>query len=214
MDDFNAAGPDPGESDRRDAGRTTLLYRPAVFEAADLTGLCLVRNVSATGLMGKVFTSLAVGTPIVIRFSPRANLAGVVVWSREGQVGLRFNEEIEVADLLAEMALRKADGQIARAPRLALHFDGEMTLNGRAQWFEAHDISQYGIKLAAPNLREGDEVLLRIEGLELRKAVVRWTRRGTVGMRFMRPLALDDLGAWAIRHQLAVQADTLLRASA
>lgn len=228
MDDLWGGLPDPdgpgsgpaadsheeGGANRRDAGRTTLIYRPAMFATPSLIGLCVVRNVSEGGLMGNVFTALAHGTPITVRFSQRAAMNGNVRWSRDGQVGVQFSSPIDVQALLTEISLRIADGQVTRAPRLPLSFHGEVTVGGRKQWFEAHDISQYGIKLTAPNLREGEEVLLHIDGLDTRKAVVRWERRGFVGLRFLRPLSLNDLGAWAIARQAISDEDSALRASA
>ena len=69
---------------------------------------------------------------------------------------------------------------------------------------ELQDISQKGAKIRASALRIGDEVTLNLEGLEPRKAVVRWVRLGFVGLNFLQPFGFDELGEWVVARQIGV----------
>ena len=62
-------------------------------------------------------------------------------------------------------------------------------------------ISQRGIKAIIPSIRPGEEVLLRLPGMEPRKAVVRWSQFDTAGLNFLRPIAFEELARWAIERQ-------------
>ena len=67
---------------------------------------------------------------------------------------------------------------------------------------DVRDISQRGIKARTSYVRTGDEVTVRLEGLEPRKAVVQWTGPGSAGLVFLRPFGFEELAAWVVsRHR-------------
>ncbi len=67
------------------------------------------------------------------------------------------------------------------------------------------DISQHGVKACALFLEPGDEVDVKLDGLERRKAVVIWIKSQLAGLKFVRPLGFEDLARW-----VACQQETLL----
>jgi len=187
--------------ERRADERTATVFRPVLIETEEFAGFCLVRNLSPDGMMGKVYTHFAKDTPVTIQFNPDLLVPGAVIWSEDGQVGVRFEEIIDVTTVLADLGKSLAGGKIKRAPRLQIQCDGELEIGEQTLAIEVQDISQRGIKARASRVRPGDEVLVCLEGLEPRQAVVRWTQFGTAGINFNCPLGFEQLAQWVIWHQ-------------
>ena len=186
---------------RRSEDRAATMFRPILIEIGAFSGFCLVRNLSANGLKGRVYAQFAGGQRVTVRFSCDVTIAGAVIWASDGQIGVQFDEPIDVAGVLSDLARPALRGQVNRAPRLPIDCDGELTIADRTLAIDVQDISQRGIKARTSYVRAGDEVTVRLEGLEPRKAVVRWTQPGTAGLAFLRPFGFEELAAWvANRH--------------
>lgn len=186
--------------DMRAENRTATVFRPVLIEAFGFAGFCLVRNVSSNGMMGQVYTEFARGTEVTVQFGPTITVSGAVAWSENGQIGIEFDEAIEVEVLLNEMGRKTFKGKPTRPPRLELQTNGFMTVDGRDIEFEMKDISQRGLKVRASYIKPGDEVDVRIDGLSLRRAKVCWMRSGIAGLNFMRPLSFQELASWVTGH--------------
>lgn len=188
--------------DRRASERTKTIFRPAIITYGSFRGLCLVRNISPTGMMAKVYSPVAVGTSVIVEFDSNLSVTGTAAWSENEQIGVRFNESVDVAGVLVETGKRGAGNKVNRPLRLEIEAHGEMEINKRILPFEVQDISQRGIKAKIPvNLNPNDEVMIQVIGLEPRLAVVRWTRPGEAGLNFTRPLRLDELAMWVAHKQ-------------
>ncbi len=187
---------------RRSEERAATMFRPILIEIDGFSGFCLVRNLSSNGMKGRVYANFAKGQRVKVRFSSNIAPDGEVIWASDGQIGVQFDEAIDVPAVLSDLARSILDGQFNRAPRLPIQCDGELIIAGRTLDIDVQDISQRGIKVRASYVRIGDEVTVRLAGLEPRKAVVRWTRLGSAGLAFLRPLAFEELAAWVVaRHR-------------
>lgn len=195
--DRSLGTPDGG---RRSAVRTATVFRPILIEVGDFTGYCLIRNLSPNGMMGEVYTDLPKGSVIRTRLGPDRVLRGKVIWSDEARVGVQFDEDIDVTSVLADIT-QSPHGQPSRAPRLPMRCAGALLIEGRSHPIELQDISQRGLKARAHFVKEGDEVDIQIDGLERRKAIVRWTGDGVAGLNFIRPLPFKELARWAVWQQ-------------
>ena len=109
--------PDPNQ---RSSERYTRVFRPVVFRVEGCEGLCLVRNISAGGLMGDVPGDVQPGSVIEIDMNSAVQLNGHVVWSNQGQMGVHFDQPIDVQQVLQQIARRIIDGKVQRAPRLSV----------------------------------------------------------------------------------------------
>jgi hypothetical protein len=188
--------------DRRSEERVATIYRPVLIETAEFAGFCLVRNLSSTGMMGQVYTSLAVGTPIEVDIDGEIPVPGQVAWSRDDKIGISFDIQVEVGDVLKRLSHRSHRGNASRAPRLPLQIAATFLVADRPLPVELQDISQKGLKVRTTALTIDDEVTVCLPGLDQRKAVVRWTQAGVAGLNFYRPIPYDQLGEWVIRQQL------------
>ena len=173
--------------------------------AADHAALsAVVRNLSTRGLKGSVYVTFDGGARVTVRLNRELAIEGAVIWASDGQIGVQFDQSIDVSGVLSDLARPALRGQVNRAPRLAIACDGELTIADRTLAIDVQDISQRGIKARTSYVRAGDEVTVRLEGLEPRKAVVRWTGPGTAGFAFLRPFGFEELAAWVIkRHHRA-----------
>lgn len=189
------------DNDRRSASRTATVFRPVLIESDDFTGFCLVRNLSEWGMMGHAYTSFASNLSVTILFDPQISVSGTIQWCRDGRVGIRFDQAVDIDAILAQLAKPLVRGKINRAPRLGLQCDGELIIGDRSLSVEVQNVSQRGIKVRASFIRPGDEVYVMMRGLERRKAVVRWTQNGAAGLHFVRSLSFEQLARWVVEHQ-------------
>lgn len=188
--------------ERRAEPRATLVYKPLLVEAEHFVGFCLAKNISSSGMMGRFYTHCSTGAPVKVHFNDFHAIAGSIAWSQDGAIGVQFDTLIDVEKTLALLSQPRQRGKVNRAPRLAIAVKGEIVCEGRTVPVEVIDISQKGVKLRSPYLNEGDEAVVKIDGLEPRKGIVKWARDGSAGLNFIRPLDFDQLGAWAVRTQM------------
>jgi hypothetical protein len=189
-------------AERRSGDRSKLsVYRSALICWDRFETLCLVRNLSAGGMMCRLHVPLPPGQRVWIEMRCGADLAGTVVWCRDGHVGVQFRAPIDVAALLRAEAGGSAGDRIQRSPRLQLSCAAWVSLGGMRREVRMLDISQGGAKLAADFLVRGEELVLLADGLEPRRATVQWTRAGQAGIGFIGALPLESLCRWALERQ-------------
>jgi hypothetical protein len=58
--------------------------------------LCLVRNISSGGVMVHVYRPVEIGTKVGIEIRNDDLFTGEVVWARDSNIGVRFDEPIDV----------------------------------------------------------------------------------------------------------------------
>ena len=192
---------DPNDADRRKDGRTAAVYRPVLLEAEGFTGFCLLRNLSPSGMMGVAYAQFAPGEEVGVQFMPGHVVSGKIAWSKDGKIGVEFDEEIDLVGSLKGMGSTYVESKFNRAPRLEINCDGEAEIGSLKIKLRVLDISQRGIKAMLPSAVPGDEVLVRLPGMEPRRAVVRWSKGDIAGLNFVRPIAFEELARWAIYSQ-------------
>ena len=116
-------------------------------------------------------------------------------------IGIQFATSINVPEVLAGLAGLPQGGKSIRAPRLQIPTAAQVIVDGRPVYAELQDISQKGLKVRTSYLRPSDEVTILLDGMEPKKAVVRWTQPGVAGLNFINPLPFDQLGEWVIQLQ-------------
>lgn len=199
QDDFRSTVDGAG-GERRSEDRIATVFRPILIETEQFAGFCLLRNLSPNGMRGQVYTSFGEGLAISVQFSPEQIVQGTVIWCKDGHVGVQFDEPVNAERVLSDLGRKLVQGKINRAPRLQIECEAELLFDDRPLTIEVQDISQRGIKAVASFIVPGDEVWVRLKGLE-RKAVVRWTQGRTAGLNFIRPLSFEELAHWVIRQQ-------------
>lgn len=190
-------GPDlaagyPSISEREE--RHVSLYRVGALAVAGRRELCVVRNVSSGGLMLNSYSDIKPGARIAVEFKQGESVEGMVAWSNGTSVGMRFDEPIDVAAILATGT---TDGRRPRMPRISIESKISVREGETVHPALALDISQGGVCVESRSqLPFGADVVVRIEGLPPEAAVVRWQNGDYYGLGFNRPLSVTTLGAW------------------
>ena len=181
------------QPDRRDGERHMTLYRVGSILVENRRELCLIKNISAGGMMIRLYCSVAEGTAVTIELKSGQPIRGQVSWVRDQQAGVTFDEPIDVIDILsASMA-----GPRPRMPRIetdchAMLRDGANTLR-----VKVCDISQGGVKIACETIiPRGADVILTLPGVDPQPGIACWVEDGFAGISFNRLIPLDELVGW------------------
>ncbi len=185
---------------QREARLTTILLI-ARLSTASRDDLCRVRNLSSGGMRIETLSPVEPGERARVELKNGAIVEGVVVWSRHPEIGLRFDEAVDVTELL-KPPVRNAKAHLPRSLRLATRCPVTLRRNGQLLSGALQDISLGGARIALScAVQLGDPVVLGIPGLDPRRAVVRWVKAGYAGLAFCEMIAFDDLSRWLATEQ-------------
>ncbi len=190
-----------GAADARRSERFTLLIRAARLVSPNGEFVCVVRDVSQTGVSVRLFHALPSGSPLelhmpgggIYRVEPR--------WKRDNEVGLQFDESVDVQRFVSEV------GEFPkRALRLGTFFPIRVSTLTQSCEGMVINLSQQGARIECEGLFAIDQTL-RIESAEAvpefseLRAKVRWRRDTEYGIVFDDTFALGDFARLAARLQ-------------
>jgi len=179
--------------DRRGTDRYRTVWRIAKVRRDGDFGLWRVRNISDRGMMLAADVPIAVGERLEIALSDTVVIRGHVVWSEEGRCGVAFDEEVDVAGVLKQLAAEQRAGDY-RQPRLPVRTQAQAVTDEGASAIELVDLSQNGAGFVHDGHWEvGKEFELVLAGDIRRRAIVRWSRGGRGGLWLTQPLERGDL---------------------
>ncbi|MBO9697342.1 MAG: PilZ domain-containing protein [Sphingopyxis sp.] len=179
--------------DRRGGDRYRTVWRIAKVVRNGDAGLWRVRNMSDRGMMLAADVAITVGEKLEIALSDTVVIRGTVVWSEAGRCGVSFDEEVDVADVLKQLAAeQRATGY--RQPRLPVCTRAQAVTDEGTSQIELVDLSQNGAGFIHDgHLEVGKEFDLVLAGGVKRRAIVRWSRAGRGGLWLTQPLDRADL---------------------
>ena len=184
----------PRPSERRTDERVMPMLRIAKMVAPQGEQLIRVRNVSAGGLMAELGFAVPVGEQVTVELSAQ-QIPSSVVWTREGSVGLKFEQDIDLGELLAGRKPRH--GVRSRPPRLEVGCKASVQLGKVYYTVDVHDISLGGIKVEPiEEYCVGKKVVVAVESLKPIKGEVRWFSDRRAGVVFDKPLKFEELAEW------------------
>ena len=185
----------PRPSERRSDDRLIAMLRVAKLkDASGGEQLIRVRNVSAGGLMAEMGHSVRVDDVVSIELSSQT-IPSTVVWIREGAAGFKFDQNIDLGELLAGRKPRH--GFRPRPPRLEVNCKANVKVDGGYYTVDVHDISLGGIKVQP--IEEyclGKKVVVVVESLRPVRGEVRWFADRKAGIVFDQPLKFEELAEW------------------
>lgn len=192
--------PEPQSEERR-APRFTLLIRAAKLVTSHGEFVCVVSDVSETGVAVKLFHDMPTGDPVELHMPGGGVYELKNVWEKDNQAVFQFAEPVDVGRLVNEV------GQYPkRGLRLGLSFPIRIkTLTQTAEGI-VENLSQQGARFECDSLFAIDQTL-RIEsvdgGVVLKEigAKVRWRREKQYGVVFDDTLTLSDFARFAARLQ-------------
>ena len=200
---FSESTPRPPER-RRDPRHMTILRVGALIGPAGRE-LCLIRNISAGGLMAHVYSHHTAGEAAAIELRGNQPIPGKVLWARESNIGIQFDEQIDVAEMLSSQALLD-NGWQPRMPRVEVDRLATVRCGARLYGVNTRDISQGGVKVETDEpLDVGAEVVLTLDKYRPVQGVVRWCVDGLAGIAFNQLLPFGELMAWLKPGQPALR---------
>lgn len=184
----------PRPVERRADDRLIPLLKVAKLVSPGGERLMRVRNITAGGLMGEVTDCPAVGDQLSVELSSQ-KIPSSVIWIREGLVGIKFDQTVDLGELLAGRKPRH--GFRPRPPRLEVDCKASIRVGKTYYTVDVHDISLAGIKVEPiEDYCVGKEVIVVVESLRPIKGLVRWYSDRKAGIVFSRPLEFEELAEW------------------
>ena len=184
----------PRPCERRSDERVVPMLRVAKLTGANGEQLVRVRNVSAGGLMAEIGQSVQVGEAVSVELSSQ-QIPSTVVWIREGLVGVKFDENIDLGELLAGRKPRH--GFRPRPPRLDVQCKASIRVGKVYYTVDVHDISLAGLKVEPiDEYCVGKNVVVVVESLRPIRGEVRWYSDRKAGIVFDQPLEFEELAEW------------------
>lgn len=191
---FSQEAPQPPER-RRDPRHLTIL-RVGLLIGPSGRELCLIRNISAGGLMAHVYSHHAEGERVAVELKTNHPLEGVVMWADESNVGIQFDEQIDVPEMLSSQS-GLADGWRPRLPRVEVDRLATVRRGSRLHAVNTLDISQGGVKVETDEPFEvGEDVVLTLDHFRPLHGVVRWSSDSLAGIAFNQILPFQELMGW------------------
>jgi hypothetical protein len=195
---YSLAPTTPAVPERREAERFVSLLRVGAMVVDGRRELCLIRNISAGGMMIRAYSHIPVGTRLSIELKQGDPVSGAVQWIEEGLTGVTFDSPIDVIALLAP----HGDGPRPRLPRIELDCTAWVRQESEVVRARAVNISQGGIRVESPaSLVVGGNVVVTLPGLTPSAGVVKWSNGGAFGICFNRSLVLSNLVNWLKEQQ-------------
>ena len=185
----------PRPMERRNDDRVSAMLRVAkLSNGSGEQQLVRVKNLSAGGLMAIVGSAPSVGDHVDVELSSE-KIPGSVVWIRNDLVGIKFDQNVDLGELLA--GRKQRHGFRPRPPRLEIACKASVRVGKLYYSVDVHDISLGGMKVEPiEEYCVGKKVIVVVESLRPIKGEVRWYSDRRAGIVFDKPLEFDELTEW------------------
>jgi hypothetical protein len=200
----------PSVEELRSAPRFTLLIRSAKLICDSGEYLCVIRDVSASGVRLRIFHALPPSRSYKLELSTGDRFEVERVWESKDHAGFRFADWIDVHGFIAE-----ASPYRKRALRLRLDFPAAIATDGGVAGVTVRDLSREGARIETTMpLAIRQKVKLTGDGLPPIIANVCWRSTTAYGLVFQQVFTFEELARLAVRLQPFApgdQADTAKR---
>jgi hypothetical protein len=185
----------PRPTERRGDPRLRPTLRVAKLVGDSSEQLIRVRNISAGGLAAETaHTPPRIGEHVLVELSSQ-KIPSTVVWMREGMVGLKFDNNVDLGELLAGRKPRH--GFRPRPPRLEVGCKASIRVGKVYYTVDVHDISLGGMKVEPiEEYCVGKAVVVVVESLRPVRGQVRWFADRRAGIVFDEELEFQELAEW------------------
>lgn len=184
----------PRPPEKRSEQRVLPTLRVAKMTSAIGEQLIRVRNMSAGGLMADCSRCPPVGETVRVELNSQS-IPASVVWIRDGLIGLKFDQGVDLGELLAGRKPRH--GFRPRPPRLDVGCGASVKLGKLYYKVEVHNVSLGGMKVGPiDEYCIGEKVTVVIESLRPIRGEVRWYSDRQAGIVFDQELSFEELAEW------------------
>lgn len=189
----------PGPPERRREDRHLKILRVGVLLLDGRRELCLIRNISAGGLMAHVYSTVEEGKRVLVELKTHHQIGGRIMWVDEPNCGIEFDSPVDIAELLANPPVLD-NGWRARSPRVEIDRLATLRAGARTYWVNCRDISQGGVRIECDQpLEPATGIVLTPEGFRPIAGVVRWQDDASCGISFNHLIPFAELIDWLKR---------------
>ena len=189
----------PAPPERRDGERYVTILRVGVLVIDGRRELCLIRNISAGGLMAHVYSPVQPGQCVTVELKSNQQIEGKVEWVRDADAGIAFDTKVDVSQLLSNPQVLD-NGWRPRLPRVEIDRLATVRVGSRTYWVHTRDLSQGGVKIDTDQpLDVGTEVVITLENFRPIAGTVRWQKGRACGIAFNDLLKFEELIGWLKR---------------
>jgi hypothetical protein len=183
----------PEPEERRSGERHLSLLRVGALMIGDRRELCLIRNISAGGMLIRAYSKIAAGTRLSIELKRGEAVSGVARWTKDECVGVSFDSPIDVLAIISN----SDEGQRPRMPRIEIFCTAWVREDATVHRMKATNISQGGVRIDGNAILPiGADAIVTLNGLPPQPGVIRWREEASYGITFNRVIPLSDLVAW------------------
>ena len=182
-------GTQNGRDELRGADRYALMIRGAKLVSESGQYLCIIRDVSETGVRLRLFHTLPPAPQLALELANGDFFFIERVWERDEEAGFRFAAPIDIHAFMEEPS------PYPRRPlRLRIRLDALIFTGDTARDAVLLDLSQYGARVETPRpLAIGQMLKLEAAGLPPLFARVCWRLNPQHGLVFQQTFAFDRL---------------------
>jgi hypothetical protein len=185
----------PRPAERREDDRVSSMLRIGKLIAGDgHQQLIKIKNLSAGGLMGIAPSTPEVGDQVSVEISNQ-KIPASVVWTRDELIGVKFDQNIDLGELLA--GRKQRHGFRPRPPRLEIACKASVRVGKTYYTVDVRDISTGGMKVEPiAEYCVDKKVVVVVESLRPIKGEVRWYSDRRAGIVFDQALEFEELAEW------------------
>ena len=172
------------------------VLQPGSLVLGSVRQVCLIRKISAGGAVLHADLPVEEGGRLELELETGEHLDGCIAWRRGSELGLRFDEPIDVLPILARNLVSQP-GERRRMPRVEVYCPARLDLGTRTVLVTIRDIAQGGAKIETPfTAMPDDRFVITPEGLRPIASVVRWSNGNVAGIAFEPELEWQELMPW------------------
>ncbi len=195
---YSLSSASPIRPERRTGERYFSLLRVGALIVDGRRELCLIRNISAGGMMIRPYSPIEVGTSVSVELKHGVTVTGESQWTDDGLIGVSFDQPIDVVALLTQ----SADGPQPRMPRIALDCLVWVRQDADLHRSRGINISQGGVCVRMEaEVGIDAHVIVSTPGFAASAGVVKWRDGDFYGIGFNRVLPVDQLMEFLQKQQ-------------
>jgi hypothetical protein len=160
---------------------------------------CTIRKISALGVTISSDIAPALGDRASVELATGQRAAGRIAWTDRQQLGVRFDDSIDVIALLNRKLVSQTRER-RTMPRLEVRSPVHVKLGGQFWIATLRNISARGLQIEADDLPAiGAYVSTFVEGLNIPAGEVVWKRGKLAGIETMEELSWTSIIPWVRR---------------
>src|SRR4051794_32711080 len=157
---------------------------------------CEIRKISALGVTVASDLSAALGERVAIELATGQRAAGKIAWSSRGELGVRFEESIDVIALLNRKLVSQTPER-RTMPRLEVRCLAHIKTGANFWPAMLRNISSGGLQLEGSEMPPvGTFVSVFVEGLNIPAGEVLWSRGELIGIELFEELSWTSIIPW------------------